>query len=492
MTATPPIPALEAHTPDWVKDAVFYQIFPDRFAKSERVEKPTNLEAWDSPPTREGFKGGDLLGVMEHLDYLVDLGVSAIYFNPIFQSASNHRYHTHDYMQVDPILGGNAAFRQMLDAAHQRGIRVMLDGVFNHASRGFFQFNTILELGGNSPYIDWFTVTGWPLRAYERKHQYLAWWNLPALPKFNTDTPAVRRFLWGVGRYWMEQGIDGWRLDVPAEIDDDQFWREFRRQVKGMNPEAYICGEIWHQAQRWLQGDQFDSVMNYLFTLACLNFFATEVNDVVLKSMPRIPRNPYRAVKAPGFARAISTLLALYPKEITLAQLNLLDSHDMPRFLSIANEDESALRLATLFQMTYPGAPCIYYGDEIGMQGAHDPDSRRAFPWDKSQWNQPLREYFKQCIALRHAHPALRRGEYITLYAQGDLYAFARRDENETLIIALNVGPQPVALNITLANLLPNGATLREVWRGETATVRGNRLSGMSVPGRAGVVLQLA
>ncbi len=478
----------EVHTPDWVKDAVFYQIFPDRFAKSALVDKPSNLEPWDSEPTVHGFKGGDLAGVMEHLDYLVDLGITAIYFNPIFQSASNHRYHTHDYMQVDPILGGNAVFRQMLDAAHQRGIRVVLDGVFNHASRGFFQFNTLLELGQASPYTDWFTVTGWPLRAYEKHPQYISWWNLAALPKFNTNTAAVRKFLWGVGRYWMEQGIDGWRLDVPAEINDDEFWREFRRQVKGVNPEAYICGEIWHDARRWLQGDQFDSVMNYLFTRACLNFFPAALNRELVRHVPSLRLRQY---KAQGFARDINALLALYPKEITLAQLNLLDSHDMPRFLSLANEDERALRLATLYQMTYPGAPCIYYGDEIGMSGGQDPQCRRAFPWDEHRWNIPLRDYFKQCIALRKAHPALRRGDYITLYASGNLYAFARRDEHEALVIALNVGPEPAALNVPLANLLPAGATLRDVWSGERATVSGGRLRGLIVPPRGGVVLEL-
>lgn len=483
-TITPP--AQEAHTPDWVKDAIFYQIFPDRFATSDLVPKASNLEPWDSEPTVHGFKGGDLAGVMERLDYLADLGITAIYFNPIFQSAANHRYHTHDYMKVDPILGGNPVFMQMLGEAHRRGIKVVLDGVFNHASRGFFQFNHILELGGASPYIDWFTVKGWPMHAYEGKPNYACWWNLAALPKLNTNTPAVREFLWGVGRYWMEQGIDGWRLDVPEEINDDEFWREFRRQVKGVNLEGYICGEIWHDARRWLQGDQFDSVMNYLFTRACLNFFSASFNREQVKRTPNLRLRQY---KAQGFANDINALLALYPKEITLAQLNLLDSHDMPRFLTLANEDESALRLATLYQMTYPGAPCIYYGDEIGLNGGHDPQCRRSFPWDESRWNTRLRNYFKQCIALRKAHPALRRGDYITLYAVGNIYAFARHYEHETMVVAFNVGQEPIALNVPVASLLPDGATLREVWSGETATVSGGRLRGGTVAGRGAVVL---
>ncbi|HUT15140.1 MAG TPA: glycoside hydrolase family 13 protein, partial [Anaerolineae bacterium] len=277
---------VEFITPEWVKDAIFYQIFPDRFASSDAVPKPNNLESWNSAPTRYGFKGGDLLGVVEHLDYLQDLGISALYLNPIFQSTANHRYHTYDYYRVDPLLGGDAAFRTLLTEAHGRGMRIVLDGVFNHASRGFFQFNHILENGAASPYLDWFTVRGWPLHAYSarQKPNYDAWWGLHALPKFNVDSPAVREFLLGVARYWIEEGVDGWRLDVPGEIKDDSFWREFRRQVKRANPDAYIVGEIWSDARHWLRGDQFDAVMNYPFTKACLSFFVGRNLDSALVS----------------------------------------------------------------------------------------------------------------------------------------------------------------------------------------------------------------
>src|SRR6516225_7234760 len=188
--------AEEPQTPEWVRDAVFYQIFPDRFARSMTLPKSRHLDEWGAPPTYHGYQGGDLIGVVEHLDYLVDLGISAVYFTPIFQSASNHRYHTHDYEKVDPMLGGTPALRRLVDEAHGRGIRVVLDGVFNHASRGFFQFHDIMQKAPN----------------------YRAWWGLHALPKFNTGCPAVREFLWGIGRMWTEFGIDGWRLDVPNEI----------------------------------------------------------------------------------------------------------------------------------------------------------------------------------------------------------------------------------------------------------------------------------
>lgn len=484
-------------TPEWVKDAIFYQIFPERFAKSSAVPKPNNLEPWDSPPTIFGFKGGDLIGIVERLDYLQDLGISAIYFTPIFKSTAPHRYHTYDYYQVDPILGGNHALRHLIDEAHARGIRVVLDGVFNHASRGFFQFNHILENGPASPYIDWFFIRQFPVRAYERRHQYEGWAGLPALPKFNTRTPAVREFLWDVGRYWIDYGIDGWRLDVPNEIDDDEFWREFRRRVKSANPEAYIVGEIWGDAQRWLQGDQFDAVMNYLFTRACLSFFIREFDRSMIRKLGenRIPK-----LGARGFSRYILDLLNLYHPEITQAQLNLLDSHDMPRFFSLARGDESALRLATLFQMTYPGVPCIYYGDEIGLgvsvppgqrprfDPATDPDVRRTFPWDESYWNHDLRSYFKRCIALRKAHPSLRRGDFTILRAERGLFVYRRHLPNETLVIALNVNDQPVAVDFYVGQQLRSGTLLRDVWSGEITRVERSRMAGGSIPAREGRV----
>jgi cyclomaltodextrinase / maltogenic alpha-amylase / neopullulanase len=452
-------------TPDWVKDAIFYQIFPDRFARSQSVAKPSNLEAWNSPPSTHGFKGGDLIGVVEHLDYLSELGVNAIYFNPVFQSAANHRYHTHDYYLVDPLLGGNEAFRVLLDRAHTRGIRVMIDGVFNHSSRGFFQFNHILENNQYSPYLDWFHVYEVPVNAYDhsRQPQYAAWWGLHALPKFNVHTPAVREFLWDVAAFWVAFGIDGWRLDVPNEIDDDAFWREFRHRVKEINPEAYICGEIWGDARRWLQGDQFDSVMNYLFTKLAIGFFIGE--SMAHRLVEGIGYYPIPSLDAEAMARGIDHLLSLYPKEVTQVQLNLLGSHDTARILSIARGDGSAVKLATLFQMTFPGTPCIYYGDEIGLVGGKDPGSRGAFPWhDRASWDEDLLEYFKKATRLRSLHPALRRGRYRTLYASGSTFAFERANEEEQLIVAFNAGaatskfvlPAAPGIAVSLFGGLPN------------------------------------
>ena len=271
---------MDIKTPDWVKNAVFYQIFPDRFAKTQiphpSLLQPSDLQDWHSEPTLFGYKGGDLWGAIDKLDYLQDLGINAIYFTPIFQSASNHRYHTHDYYQVDPMIGGNEAFDAFLEKAHQRNIKVILDGVFNHVSRGFFFFHDILENGKNSAWLDWFQIEDWPLYPYDETQpaNYASWWDIRSLPQFNHDNPQVREYLMRVGEYWIAKGIDGWRLDVPFEIKTPGFWQEFRSRIKNINPEAYLVGEVWVDARQWLDGLQFDGVMNYLFTEATIAFVA--------------------------------------------------------------------------------------------------------------------------------------------------------------------------------------------------------------------------
>ena len=240
--------------PDWVQDAIFYQIFPDRFANGDAANDPFNVQPWGSPPQLRGFQGGDLEGVIQKLDYLHTLGINAIYLNPIFQAASSHRYDTYDYFKIDPKLGDLDAFKRLLTVAHGLGIRVIVDGVFNHCGRGFFAFQDILENESDSPYLKWFHVKGFPLNAYgdQPPPNYECWWQHKSLPKFNTDEPAVRKYLLDVSRYWIEQGADGWRLDVPNEINDEEFWAEFRSLVKGINPHAYTLGEIWDVNPRWI------------------------------------------------------------------------------------------------------------------------------------------------------------------------------------------------------------------------------------------------
>jgi neopullulanase len=494
-------------TPEWVKDAIFYQIFPDRFAKSTRNPAGTlSFESWDSPTTAHGFKGGDLYGVAEKLDYLKDLGITAIYLNPIFSSASNHRYHAYDYYTVDPLLGGNEAFKELLEKAHQNNIRIILDGVFNHSSRGFWQFHHVLECGDGSPYRDWFYFDPERLKgkkhwgAYPSPHEvralqhedsltaigYRGWWNLPALPKFNTNTPAVREFLFGVAEHWVRLGIDGWRLDVPTEIDDDSFWQEFRNRVRAINSQAYIVGEIWHESQRWLQGDQFDAIMNYDITKPLLGFFPGRHLDLRVLHQQSNYHGIHGQIDAHEFANRIDHNLGLYRPDITSSQLNLLDSHDTPRFISCASGDKDALKLTLLFLFAYPGAPCIYYGDEIGLDGEHDPDCRKSFPWDESKWDMDLLAHTKEVIALRKQNPALRRGDFKRLWSVNGTYAFSRSLHNITLIIALNTSDSPQEVNITYGAQRHPNAVFGDA---SDMSIADGRLK-FKIPARSGVVLK--
>jgi glycosidase len=447
---------MDIQTPDWVKHAIFYQIFPDRFARSKQPRKRLLHEArwedWEAMPTLQGYKGGDLWGILEQLDYIQDLGINAIYFTPIFQSASNHRYHTHDYYQVDPMLGGNAAFKELLDAAHDRNIKVVLDGVFNHSSRGFFFFHDVLENGPHSPWVNWFKVEDWPVSPYNGEYpaNYEGWGGNRALPVFNHDNPEVREYIMEIAEYWIKLGVDGWRLDVPFEIKTPGFWQEFRDRVKAINPDAYIVGEVWGDSREWLDGTQFDGVMNYLFAGPTIAFAAGDRVD--LEQVQSRDYKPYPPLFAAEYAEKIQELLEFYPWEIQLTQLNLLASHDTARLMSIAGGDVASVDLATLLVLTYPGAPSIYYGDEVGLPGAIDPDSRRGFPLE-ANWNLEILNTHRQLIALRHSYPCLRTGDYRVLYAQGALYVFARTLGTEELIIAVNVGTAQAKANLESVNL---------------------------------------
>ena len=482
---------MQIQTPDWVKHAVFYQIFPDRFAISKqprkRLLKSASWEAWDDMPTLQGYKGGDLWGVMEELDYLQDLGINAIYFTPIFQSASNHRYHTHDYYQVDPMLGGNGAFRELLEACHERNMKVVLDGVFNHASRGFFFFHDILENGPYSPWVDWFKIEGWPLAPYNGEYpaNYEGWGGNRALPVFNHDNPEVREYIMEIAEYWIKFGIDGWRLDVPFEIKTPGFWQEFRDRVKALNDDAYIVGEVWEDSREWLDGTQFDGVMNYLFAAPTIAFTAGDRVD--MEQVKDRSYHPYPPLFAAEYAEKIEHLLQLYPWEIQLTQLNLLASHDTARLLSIAGEDLPSVELATLLLLTFPGAPSIYYGDEVGLPGRLDPDSRRGFPL-QANWQREVLDYHRKLIALRHNYPALRTGSYHVLHAHAAVYVFARILDSEEIIVALNAGTAPAKVSFEVPLLKSQPSKLlygsAEVeWKGESHQLT------LNLPERTGCIL---
>ena len=471
-------------TPAWVRDAMFYQIFPDRFATSERVPKPGHLEPWDAPPTMHGFKGGDLRGIAERLGYLEDLGVNALYLTPIFASASNHRYHTYDYLAVDPLLGGDDALRELLDTAHDRGMRVVLDGVFNHTGRGFWPFHHVLETGAASPYRGWFHLDdarldgGQPLLAYPPPGTspsalgYKAWWGLPALPKLNTANPEVREFLFGVAEHWLRFGIDGWRLDVPTEIDDEPFWQEFRRRCRAIQPEAYLVGEIWGVAPEWLHGDRFDAVMNYPLGEAILGFAGGSHLDMAVVRQHREYAEHVRPLDGPAFGGRVVELASAYDPDVVAVQLNLLGSHDSPRLRTVLGDDLAGVRLATLLQATLPGAPCIYYGDEVGLRGGNDPACRGAFPWDEARWEPGLRDAVRALLHLRSSEPALRDGPLRVVGAAGSAVAFERGAGASRFVVVVNAGDSVVRLDLRFEDA-PRGA--------------GGHLAPIDLPGGGGI-----
>lgn len=457
---------MTSEPPAWVRDAAFYQIFPDRFASSDRVPKPGRLEAWDAPPSFFGFKGGDLLGVAERLDYLADLGITALYLNPIFASAANHRYHAYDYLAVDPLLGGNAAFRELLDAAHARGMRIILDGVFNHTGRGFWPFHHVMEAGRHSPYRDWFHFNQrWleaeiQIRAYPEatlpgaidpdwadRHGpgmesleelgYRAWWDLPPLPKLNVEHPAVRDYLLGVAEHWIRFGADGWRLDVAEEIGVPDFWPAFRRTVRAADPEAYLVAEIWRVAPEWCSPDRFDGLMNYPLAWALIGYAGGPVLDASVAAEHGYIGRVLHSLDGPTFAARLTELLAAYP-DGRAVHLNLVGSHDTPRLLTLCGGDAAAVRIALLLMLTLPGAPCVYYGDEIGMRGRVDPQSRGAFSWNESTWDARLRSWLRDAFRLRAAHSALRGDTLHILAADAGACAYLRSKGESNLVVAAN------------------------------------------------------
>lgn len=457
--------------PYWVQDAIFYQIFPDRFANGDPSNDPPNVQPWGSPPTVWGFQGGDLRGIVQRFDYLLDLGVNAIYLNPIFQATSNHRYNTTDYYRIDPKLGNMADFRSLVEVCHRNNIRLILDGVFNHCGRGFFAFNDVLENQEHSPYRDWFHLNGFPVDAYSpgNAKDYLGWWKLKSLPKFDTKNPAVRQYLLGVARYWIEQGADGWRLDVPNEIDDDQFWAEFRHVVKSVNPEAYLVGEIWEADPRWVGEGHFDGLLHYPLREALL--------DCVLAGGQNVE----------DFASGVKQFLSIYARENVYAMYLPLGSHDTERVLTLLG-DVTKVKLAFAFIFAFPGAPAIFYGDEIGLQGDKDPDCRQAFPWDAAQWNMDLRDYVQRLIDLRKRFSTLRRGEYRPISAdnQRGCLIFARILGRETVVIALNFSSAHQHIHFPVGDLgWEDGWAVRDLLDGHAYHVSGGSVQLAIPPQRA-------
>ena len=401
--------------PAWTRDAVVYNIFPDSFAAGKR------LAPNGAPPCR----GGTVRGVTENLDYIASLGFNCIYLNPIFAARSYHRYDTLDYYRIDPHMGAEDDLRDLVRRAHALGIRVILDGVFNHVSSDHPFFRDVLEKGRASRYYSCFyALPETPrLPAAGELPGYTCFSYVADMPKTNTADPFLRQYFCDVGANWVRKfDVDGWRLDVANELDDG-FLRAFRASVKAAKSDALIVGEVWENAAHYLGGDMLDSAMNYDFRRYCRRFFAEQTVD------------------AETFDTNVSTLLLRYNENALFAQLNLLDSHDVSRFLSLCGGKTERMELAVLLQMTFPGMPCVFYGDEKGLCGESEPEYRRPMAWDASS---PLEEVYRRMIALRKTHPALRYGSFHTELACGGVYRYSRVWNGTKITVAMNLGAEPV------------------------------------------------
>ncbi len=426
--------------PNWVQDAVFYQIMPDRFYNADPTNDPDPSQPIDFTGRidGDGFYGGDLPGILKQLDYLRALGVDALYLTPVFASVTHHNYDTDDYERVDPALGVNEDLILLTQTLHQHNMRLVLDGVFNHVGVYFFAFQDLLRHQQASPFRDWFIVERFPV-AVEWNPGYWAWWNIPYMPKLNHENPLVRRYLLGVIERWTRTlRLDGWRLDVPNEVPDG-FWREFRPVVRRANPDAVIIGEIWDDAGRWLQGDMFDSVMNYVWRGAVLGFVA------------------HGSLTPSQFDQRMAQLQVMYPRQSLYAMYNMLSSHDTPRFRRECGGDLNRVRLGFLLQFTAIGAPAIYYGDEIGMDGGGTPDNRRPMRFERTPEEQSLLDYVRDLIALRKRSVALRRGEWTTVLVDDSrkLYGFVRHHAADAALVLLNLSDQPRRIELPAWNGVP-------------------------------------
>ena len=469
----------DAVTPAWAKRAVAYQIFPDRFYRGASTTAQLTGKhgavlhsCWDDAPcyckdaqgnvVQYDFFGGNLAGIMAKLPYLQDLGVTLLYLNPVFSSRSNHRYDTSDYKHIDSFLGTNAEFAALCREAQARGLRLILDGVFSHTgddSRYFNKYGTYPEPGAyqskDSPYYAWYKFNKYP-------DDYKSWWGVKVLPEVEETTPSYLDFIIrskdSVLKYWLRQGISGWRLDVADELPP-AFLEQFYQTLKAEDPEALLIGEVWEDASNkisygqqraYLSGHKLDGVMNYVLRKLLLDFILGQQD-------------------AEAAAAAYGQLCENYPPQNLAAMLNIVGSHDVPRLLTVLSAQVAEnvalqrVKLAALWQFTLPGIPCIYYGDEAGVQGGTDPDNRRTYPWGKE--NIQLREWYRQLARVRREHPALATGRYVPLLARGEVLVYARVNEggadqfgqaapDEVLLVALNRGSEAHTVTVSGTGLL--------------------------------------
>jgi glycosidase len=445
--------------PAWLADAVVYHVFPERFRNGDPGNDPRGVRPWGEKPSGGSFHGGDFKGISDSLDHLVDLGVNALYLNPIHPAGSNHKYNPSDYFTVAPHFGTLDDFRALVRAAHDRGMKVVLDGVFHHTGERFEGFQDAMKKGEASPFWDWYTIHGFPVRT--DPPNYETWNGNWGQPKLNFANPEVRAFVKRVALWWIQEvGVDGWRLDVAESVPHD-FWAEFRRAVKQVAPEAVILGEIWPDAQPWLGGDQFDTVTNYPLW--------NTLRDVVANGHdPKNLLDRFRQQEE------------IYSQPVVYSLFNLLGSHDTDRFVTLCGGDRAKLRLAYTLLFTVRGAPVIYYGDELGLEGANDPDNRRCLPWDELEARRETLAHFQRLGELRRDLDELRRGEFKAwpLAGDGRVLCYTRALGKRRTLVVLNMSDraQEAALLSSWAGWR-NGRKVRELLSGRKVRVQGNRVT---------------
>lgn len=415
-------------TPKWSKGRIYYQIFPERFANGNENNDPPQTQDWYLDPERanlgpDGFFGGDLQGVIDKFDYLENLGVETIYFNPIFESISSHKYDTTDYMKIDDNFGTEKTFEKLVDTYSEEDINVILDGVFNHTGTEFFAFKDIREKGENSEYADWYFIKSFPIRSYGGiAMNYTGWAGYAHMPKLNVNNDDVRNYIESVIEKWGNKGIAGWRLDVANEVPFE-FWKDFFRPlVKGMDASDILVAEYWGYAKTFLTGNSFDSVMNYLF------------RDAVIEYVARAGHSSSK------FKTMTEYYLNSYPPQVLDSLWNLLGSHDTERILTALYGDTKLAKIAVTLQFTFKGSPIIYYGDEIGMKGYSDPDNRKPMYWKEEMWNKKMLEHYRTLINFRKEHSALRTGDHNVIYSEDSLFVFERVLDDEHIIVLTNPG----------------------------------------------------
>jgi len=423
---------------EWMKDALFYQIFPERFRRGDFSKDDSYInQKWEDLPKPDSFAGGDLKGIIEKLDYIKSLGVKALYLTPIFKSPTNHKYDIMDYFEIDPQFGDKKDFKNLVEKAHEMEIRIVLDAVFNHMSHKNPIFMDVREKGKNSKYYDWFFVEGAEVDIERINYETFA--HVYNMPKLNTSNKNVQEYLIKIGKYWIEEfDIDGWRLDVSDEVSHD-FWKRFRKEIKASKKDAVIIGENWHNAESFLRGDEFDSVMNYAFTNTALDYFKEEID----------------AEKA---SDDLNMVMMRNKDAANRMMLNFLDTHDTPRFITEIKGDRDKFLAALAMSTVYMGANSIYYGTEITLEGDKDPDCRRAFPWENLDQEKPFTEKIKEILGVKN-HPAVKSGS-IKIYSKENILRIERFDRKNNLNLAINLGDEKDFIleedNIIFANNYQN------------------------------------